>query len=284
MYEVNRILPIVGTQQETPQSGDIVSKLSNLEGRLDEAIALKRLSAVESRVDGMLKKLNIDPASSTARLDKMNTKLDSMLGKLETAKPTVVVPKPLPITKRNIAKAKLGNKSIKNLDLVFQVSTKSQPLLILGVVKSLRLAGLNVSVRLHHHSSVINKDEEGFLFKSLLTAFQIEEDKHISRRVADYDYVFTFLLTNRLDGHDIDLTLHNSTMTPIHSDKNCAKLVWKLAGGVMCDESLCDFWLERVNAALTDKTQTDGIKKQIAKNYNETGGNLCDVIISVLNG
>merc|ERR1711970_124291 len=144
------------------------------------------------------------------------------------------------------------------------------------------MAGMNTLVRFHSHSSVRNTEDDGFLMRSLFTAFQIDLDTRASRAVRDYDYVFTFLLTNKLEGHDIDLTITSSSHTPIYDDKNCAKLMWKLAGGAVCD--MCELWVERVDLALSDKTQTAGVKKQISKNYNDAGGKLCDLAVSVLNG
>lgn len=279
MYNSSRLMPI--NQEDSKGKQDIVERLTGIEGKLDEAIALKRLNSVESRVDAMLNQLGIKPDTPLSRLNKMDAKLDTMLGQLETAKPTVVTPKPKPIPLKKITAAKLSGKATKGLDLVFQVSPKAQPLLILGVIKSLQLAGLNTIVRLHHHSSIINIDNDAFLFRSLLTAFQITLDKSVSRKVADHDFVFTFILTNRLEGHDIDLTAASSTYTPIFSDKTCAKLVWKLAGGE-CSAQNCDFWLDRVDVALTDAKQTESVKKQISKQFNKSNGLLGDVAVSVL--
>lgn len=281
MYQTERLLPV--NQKSNNKSEDIVDRLSKIEGKLDDAIAMKRLSSLESRLDSMLNQLGVSASTPLARLDKMEAKLDSMLGQLETAKPTVQVAKPKPIPIRKVVKAKLSGKTQKGLDLVFQVSPKAQPLLILGVIKSLQMGGLKTIVRLHHHSSVIKLEEEAFLIKSLLTSFQIDLDKSVSRRVADYDFVFTFILTNRLEGHDIDLTVSSSTYTPIYSDKICAGLVWKLAGGEHSGQN-CDFWLDVVDSGLRNDKLTEKVKKQISKQFSKSGGQLCDVAVSVIEG
>jgi len=279
MYTSSRLLPVLPGSERTC---DIVERLAGMECKLDDAIALKRLSAVESRLDVMLNQLEVEPDMTLHGLNSVPSKPNPTPIKAKAAKSAETSSKPTSIPLKKISTAKLTGKSAHGLDMVFQISSKAQPLLVLGVIKSLQLAGLNTIVRLHHHSSVIDIDEDAFLFRSLLTAFQIGIDTSVSRALADYDFVFTFILTNQLQGHDVDLTVSSSNAT-IFTDKTCARLLWKLAGGAFSGEG-CNFWLDRVDEALTDIQQTDLVKKQILKQFNKSNGFLCDVAVSVLDG
>merc|ERR1712168_684041 len=70
MYHVDRIFAGSVTSSSSGTQGDIVDTLSNLETQIDEKIALRRLNTLESKVDGLLKKLGVDQNKKQAAAKK----------------------------------------------------------------------------------------------------------------------------------------------------------------------------------------------------------------------
>merc|ERR1711879_449862 len=237
MYHVDRIFKGSLSADTGKSSGDIVQNLTDLENKVDEKIALRRLNTLETKLDGLISKLGVQPKKDTKNAPKKASK------PAPKKAPTPPAPKiePVSLPKKSIPTASLTKKSVKNLDLVIQVSPSSEPVFLLAAIKSLQLAKSNVCIRLHYHSSVIKQDEAGYKFNSLISAFDLKPNGNISRLVQNFDYVFTFLVTNRLEsGVDVDCCLNGAKHASIVGDLGCSRFIWKLAGGDYCDE--CDYW------------------------------------------
>merc|ERR1711972_495962 len=102
---------------------------------------------------------------------------------------------------------------------------------------------------------------------SLMSAFDLKPNGNISRLVHNFDYVFTFLVINRLEsGVDVDCCLNGAKHASI--------------GGDYCDE--CDYWSDLVESALSDKKQVDKVKAEIKKDFSCKKGRFCDVAVAIL--
>ena len=239
------------------------------------------MNTLETKLDGLISKLGVKNEAP-----KNNNKNSSKKASKPAPKkaPTPPAPKiePVSLPKKSIPTASLTKKSAKNnLDLVIQVSPSSEPVFLLAAIRSLQLAKSNVCIRLHYHSSVIKQDEAGYKFNSLMSAFDLKPNGNISRLVQNFDYVFTFLVTNRLEsGVDVDCCLNGAKHASIVGDLGCSRFIWKLAGGDYCDE--CDYWSDLVESALSDKKQVDKVKAEIKKNFSCKKGRFCDVAVAIL--
>ena len=155
-----------------------------------EKIALRRLTTLETRLDGLISKLGAtEQKSSKKSTDPKGSKKDSKTNFSKKVK-AVVLPKvqPVSLPKKTIPAASLTKKSTKNLDLVIQVNPTSEPVFLLAAIKSLQLAKSNVCIRVHYHSSVIKQDEAGYKLNSLLSAFDLGVNADTSRKVVSFDY------------------------------------------------------------------------------------------------
>jgi len=285
MYHVDRIFKgsLSADTVAKSSSGDIVQTLTDLEGKIDEKIALRRLNTLESKLDGWISKLGV-PESGDKNKSSKNSKKES---KKDTKKAKQAPPAPLPkvqpvsLPKKTIPAASLTTPSNKNLDLVIQVSPQAEPVFLLAAIRSLQLAKSNVCIRLHYHSSVIKQDEAGYKFNSLFSAFDLKCNDNISRLVQNFDYVFTFLITNKLEKNvDVDCCLNGAKHASIVGDVCCSRFVWKLAGGAYCDE--CDYWSDLVQEVVNDKKQLASVQAEIKKNFGKGSGRFCDVAVAIL--
>jgi len=290
MYPVDRIFngSLSADIKSTPVSGkDIVEKLSNLEEKIDEKIALRRLTDLDSKLDSLIgqlggekKLIQVMKKSEKSNSKKSESKKSDSKNSKKAAPALLSKIEPVSLPKKNIPAANLTNPSKKHLDLVIQVSPNAEPVFILAAIRSLQLAKSNVCVRVHYHSSVIKQDEAGYKFNSLMTAFDLALNADISRKVTSFDYVFTFLITNKLQNTNVDLCLNGAKHASICSDSVCAKFIWKLAGGAYCDE--CEYWADAVSAVLSDKKQLSSFQAEVKKNFSKGKGKFADVVVAIL--
>jgi len=284
MYHVERIFKgSLANDQVATSSGDIVQQLTNLENKIDEKIALRRLNTLETKLDGLISKLGATEQKSTKKSDpkSSHSKKDTKTNFSKKVK-AIVLPKvqPVSLPKKTIPAASLTKKSTKNLDLVIQVSPTAEPVFLLAAIKSLQLAKSNLCIRVHYHSSVIKQDEAGYKFNSLLSAFDLAVNADTSRKVVSFDYVFTFLITNSLTNTDVDCCVNGAKHANVSGDATCSKFVWKMAGGDWCDE--CDYWSDVVSCAVNDKSQLSSVQAEVKKNFGKGKGRFCDVAVAIL--
>jgi len=285
MYHVERIFKgSLSSGKAAAGSGDIVDQLTNLESKIDEKIALRRLNTIESKLDGLISKLGVADKKSSKKSSEgsKGPKKDTKTNFSKKVKAKVVLPKvqPVSLPKKTIPTASLTKKSTKNLDLVVQVNPTAEPVFLLATIKSLQLAKSNVCIRIHYHSSVIKQDEAGYKFNSLLSAFDLGVNADTSRKVINYDYVFTFIITNSLTNTDIDCCVNGAKHANVSGDATCSKFVWKMAGGAWCDE--CDYWSDLVSSAVNDKKQLSSVQAEVKKNFGKGNGRFADVAVAIL--
>jgi len=282
MYHVERIFKgSLSADQVATGSGDIVQQLTNLENKIDEKIALRRLNTLETKLDGLISKLGATEQNSSKKSDPKGSKKDTKTNFSKKVK-AVILPKvqPASLPKKTIPAASLTKKSTKNLDLVIQVDPTAEPVFLLAAIKSLQLAKSNVCIRVHYHSSVIKQDEAGYKFNSLLSAFDLAVNADTSRKVVSFDYVFTFLITNSLTNTDVDCCVNGAKHANVSGDATCSKFVWKMAGGDWCDE--CDYWSDLVSSAVNDKKELSSVQAEVKKNFGKGKGRFCDVAVAIL--
>lgn len=214
----------------------------------------------------------------------LETKLDKCLGSIDQA--TLAKSKNAPLNPKNstknaaapATKISFGPNKLSKVDILCQISANSNPKMTLKTISQLLSAGKNVMVRQHIHSSIPIEKANSLSneFSKLCLKNSIKINKEPGRAANEIDFIFTFLITNKLAKEnknvtDISATIHAAQFTSIFGDQNVAELIFDLAGGKDVDEDDL-YWVDMISEALADASKLKNVKNIVDKNFENTGG------------
>jgi len=252
MYGTDRLIK----SHFSSASGEpMIAQLESCEQALDAAIEMRRLNKSEAEIDRCLGQLDqelLKKAAQAANSQKKSAGKTGAAGALA-----------------------FGDNRVSQLDVLMQISPNYNPKMTLKTISQLVSAGKKVMVRQHLHSSVAVEKAQAVNanFAKCAKQCQIVVNTEPGRATTSYDFIFTFLITDKLNTAvcNMDATIHASQYSSIMGDSNVAKMIFDVAGGAVMSD-VDHFWCDMIAEALSDNSQLKSVKSQIEKNFSSTGG------------